>query len=63
MIWVQGSGDLSREELRTASKFLIEKLNLYKPKIVCFNGMGIFEACTGGKKVHALAPQEQKILT
>ncbi|XP_062513654.1 G/T mismatch-specific thymine DNA glycosylase-like isoform X2 [Corticium candelabrum] len=45
----RGSSDLSREEMRMGSEELKQKVQDIQPKIVCFNGKGIFEVFTGKK--------------
>jgi TDG/mug DNA glycosylase family protein len=45
------ANELSREELATGAVELREKLLYFKPGVVCFNGMGIYEAFAGVKKV------------
>ena len=38
------ANELTREELSEGAAELRTKLELYKPRVVCFNGMGIYEA-------------------
>ena len=45
------ANELTREELAEGAACLREKLQRYAPDVVCFNGMGIFEAFAGVKKV------------
>jgi len=45
----RGSSDLSKDEMKEGAKVLIQKLKECSPKVVCFNGMAIFEACSHKK--------------
>jgi TDG/mug DNA glycosylase family protein len=45
------ANDLTREELAEGALKLREKLLLYRPGVVCFNGMSIYQAFSGIKKV------------
>ncbi len=38
------ANELSREELAEGAASLRAKLELYRPRVVCFNGMGIYDA-------------------
>jgi len=47
-----GSNDLTRTEIKEGSKILLEKMQRYKPRIIVFNGKGIYEvfnSCFGDK--------------
>lgn len=46
----RGSGDLSKSELAEGGRILTEKLKIYNPKIVCFNGKCSFEVYSKQKK-------------
>ncbi|XP_070557689.1 G/T mismatch-specific thymine DNA glycosylase-like [Ptychodera flava] len=45
----RGSADLTRKEIKEGGKLLLKKIQQYKPKIVCFNGKGIYEIFSGKK--------------
>lgn len=45
----RGSADLSRKEMRDGKEALIQKVEQYKPLIVCFNGKVIYETFSGSK--------------
>eukprot|EP00123_Amoebidium_parasiticum_P007678 comp18279_c0_seq1/m.19297 comp18279_c0_seq1/g.19297 ORF comp18279_c0_seq1/g.19297 comp18279_c0_seq1/m.19297 type:complete len:264 (-) comp18279_c0_seq1:17-808(-) len=45
----KSSSDLSRKEIEEGAKVLAAKLVEYGPKIVCFNGKGIYEVFSGQK--------------
>ncbi|OQV24728.1 putative G/T mismatch-specific thymine DNA glycosylase [Hypsibius exemplaris] len=46
----QSSSDLSKTELKEGAVELRRKILQYRPRIVVFNGLGIYEAFTGGKE-------------
>ena len=41
------SGDLSQEELRKGSEILLKKIKIYRPRVVCFNGLTGYRALFG----------------
>ncbi len=45
------ANDLTREELAAGAADLREKLLRYRPGVICFNGMSIYQAFAGIKKV------------
>lgn len=45
------ASELTREELQAGAESLRRKLLLYRPRVVCFNGMSIYAAFAGAKKV------------
>ena len=45
------ANDLTREELAAGTASLRAKLLLYTPGVVCFNGMSIYQAFSGARKV------------
>jgi mismatch-specific thymine-DNA glycosylase len=45
------ASDLSREELAAGAPVLRQKLLEHQPLFACFNGMGIYEAFSGRRKV------------
>jgi len=47
----RSADELTQDELAQGATQLREKLLLFKPRVVCFNGMGIYEAFAGKKKV------------
>lgn len=48
----KGSADLTRKEIKEGAIILAEKLVKFKPKIVVFNGKGIYEVFVGHKNFH-----------
>ncbi|XP_043210277.1 basic proline-rich protein-like isoform X2 [Amphibalanus amphitrite] len=56
----KGSQDLTRKEIKEGAKILLQKLQLFKPKIAVFNGKGIFEIFSG-KKEFLFGKQPEKI--
>jgi TDG/mug DNA glycosylase family protein len=54
------AGNLSRAELSAGAESLRAKLLLYRPRIVCFNGMGIYLAFSGRKKI-SLGLQDERL--
>jgi thymine-DNA glycosylase len=56
----RSSSDLSRAEMLAGAEVLREKLLRFRPKVVCFNGMGIYEAFSGRKKL-TLGLQEETL--
>jgi len=54
------AGNLGREELLAGAESLRAKLLLYRPRIICFNGMGIYVAFSGRKKIK-LGLQEERL--
>jgi TDG/mug DNA glycosylase family protein len=54
------ASELTRAELQAGVAGLREKLMFYRPAIVCFNGMGIFLAFSGRKKI-SLGLQEERL--
>ena len=53
------ASELTREELAAGATELRRKLLEYEPRVACFNGMGIYEAFTGRKKVRPGLQEEQ----
>jgi mismatch-specific thymine-DNA glycosylase len=47
----RAADELSKAELQAGAASLKAKLLQYRPRVVCFNGMGIYEAFSGRKKV------------
>lgn len=45
------ANELTREELAAGAASLREKLLRYRPGVICFNGMSIYAAFTGTRKV------------
>jgi len=54
------AGELSRSEMAEGAENLKAKLLRFRPKIVCFNGMGIY-AAFAGKKTVTLGLQEEQL--
>ena len=54
------ASELSRAEMAAGAVLLKEKLLQYRPKIVCFKGMGIYTAFSG-KKAVPLGLQEETL--
>ena len=47
----RSASDLNREELRAGARLLREKLIACRPRVICFNGKGIYEVFSGRKNV------------
>lgn len=47
----KGAEDISSEEYQKGRVVLAEKINTYKPKLVCFVGKGVYQAYTTYRKV------------
>jgi mismatch-specific thymine-DNA glycosylase len=45
-----GQDDLTKEEMRAGAEVLRAKLLHFRPSVVCFNGMGIYQAFIGSNK-------------
>jgi mismatch-specific thymine-DNA glycosylase len=56
----RSSSDLSRAEMAAGAESLRAKLLRFRPRAVCFNGMGIYEAFSGRKKI-SLGLQEERL--
>ncbi|XP_037070955.1 G/T mismatch-specific thymine DNA glycosylase-like, partial [Pollicipes pollicipes] len=56
----KGSQDLTRKEIKEGGKVLLQKLQMFQPKIAVFNGKGIFEIFSG-KKEFMFGKQPEKI--
>jgi len=50
----KGSDELSASEMKEGSLILLKKLKPLHPKIICFNGMGVFETCLSTKEKVAI---------
>jgi TDG/mug DNA glycosylase family protein len=42
----------SRDEITAGAEVLMQKIKMYRPKIVAFNGRGIYEVYAGNKHFH-----------
>jgi hypothetical protein len=59
----RGTDELAREELTDGLRLLEAKLEQYRPKAICFNGVGIYEATvTGGAKARVGYQGDDKIV-
>ena len=56
-----GQDDLTKDELRAGAEQLKAKLRHFRPSIVCFNGMGIYQAFAGSKKRIELGLQPETL--
>ncbi|OQR77804.1 G/T mismatch-specific thymine DNA glycosylase-like [Tropilaelaps mercedesae] len=56
----RGQADLSKDEIAQGAKILVDKIKEFRPKIVVFNGKGIYEIFIGSK-VTCLGRQESFI--
>ncbi|KAK2168315.1 hypothetical protein LSH36_18g09012 [Paralvinella palmiformis] len=56
----RGSVDLTKKEIKAGGDVLLEKIQKYKPKIVVFNGKGIYEIFCGHKNFY-IGKQPDKI--
>lgn len=55
----KSSNDLDSHELRGGREMLLEKLRICRPRVACYNGLGIFRALTGRKQVeYGLQPDQ-----
>lgn len=55
----KSSGDLAGWELRDGRDRLLDKLRLYRPRVACYNGKGVFAAAarrSGGGVAYGLQP-------
>ena len=43
---------VSRDEITAGAEVLMQKIKMYRPKIVAFNGRGIYEVYAGNKHFH-----------
>ncbi len=41
-----------RDEITAGAEVLMQKIKMYRPKIVAFNGRGIYEVYAGNKHFH-----------
>ncbi len=41
-----------RDEITAGAEILMQKIKMYRPKIVAFNGRGIYEVYAGNKHFH-----------
>ena len=57
----RGMEDLTWEEMVAAGDVLRAKMLKYRPKVVCFNGMGIYQAFAGSKKRIELGLQPETL--
>ncbi|EDV24834.1 uncharacterized protein TRIADDRAFT_6342, partial [Trichoplax adhaerens] len=54
--------DLSRTEIKDGIDGLLNKIIAFKPRIVCFNGKGIYEIFSGSKCNYGLQPDNVTVL-
>lgn len=47
----KSSSDLGSNELRDGRETLLEKLRACRPRVACYNGLGVYRALTGKKQV------------
>ena len=57
----KSSNDLGGHELRDGRETLLEKLRLYRPRVACYNGLGIYRALIGKKQVEYGLQKEQAV--
>lgn len=55
--WSAAMSDLSLEELRAGAERLRENLRRVRPRLVCFNGKGIYEVFAGRRCAYGLQPE------
>ncbi|CAF1068023.1 unnamed protein product, partial [Didymodactylos carnosus] len=48
----KAASDVTKDEIQLGAELLLQKIKLYKPKIVAFNGRGIYEVYAGNKHFH-----------
>jgi len=58
----RGSDELSASEMKEGSLILLKKLKPLHPKIICFNGMGVFETCLSTKEKYSIGLQREGII-
>jgi hypothetical protein len=59
----RGTDELAREELTDGLVLLQAKLEQYRPRAICFNGVGIYEsAVTGGAKARVGYQGDNKVV-
>jgi len=56
-----GQDDLTKDEMRAGADALRAKLLHYRPKVVCFNGMGIYQAFIGSNRRLTLGLQPETL--
>jgi mismatch-specific thymine-DNA glycosylase len=56
-----GQDDLTKDEMRAGAEVLRAKLLLYRPRVVCFNGMGIYQAFIGSNRKLSLGLQPETL--
>jgi mismatch-specific thymine-DNA glycosylase len=55
--WSPSMSDLSLEEMRKGAERLRQNLRRYRPRVVCFNGKGIYEVFKGRRCAYGLQPE------
>lgn len=55
--WSPSMSDLSMEELRRGAERLRRHLRRFRPRVVCFNGKGIYEVFAGRRCGYGLQPE------
>ncbi|CAF0787849.1 unnamed protein product [Rotaria sp. Silwood1] len=48
----KAGSDITKDEITAGAEILMQKIKMYRPKIVAFNGRGIYEVYAGNKHFH-----------
>ncbi|CAF3526000.1 unnamed protein product [Rotaria sordida] len=48
----KAGSDITKDEITAGAEVLMQKMKMYRPKIVAFNGRGIYEVYAGNKHFH-----------
>ncbi|CAF1149238.1 unnamed protein product [Rotaria magnacalcarata] len=48
----KAGSDITKDEITAGAELLMQKIKMYRPKIVAFNGRGIYEVYAGNKHFH-----------
>ncbi|CAF3399624.1 unnamed protein product [Rotaria socialis] len=48
----KAGSDITKDEITAGAELLMQKIKMYRPKIVVFNGRGIYEVYAGNKHFH-----------
>ncbi|CAF2634146.1 unnamed protein product [Rotaria sp. Silwood2] len=48
----KAGSDITKDEITAGAEVLMQKIKMYRPKIVAFNGRGIYEVYAGNKHFH-----------
>ncbi|CAF1017298.1 unnamed protein product [Adineta ricciae] len=48
----KAGSDITKDEITAGAEILMQKIKMYRPKVVAFNGRGIYEVYAGNKHFH-----------